>query len=104
MQTFLKSILILHENREKSKLFKQIYRLKLAFSHTSCIYFTELHLTFHLTTKIKNAQGSKQFSLLPWVLQRYVGYVYHVFHAPLSRIALMLSQLSILGNVSITSL
>ena len=49
MQTFLKSILILHENREKSKLFKQIYRLKLAFSHTSCIYFTELHLTFHLT-------------------------------------------------------
>lgn len=51
MQTFLKSILILHENREKSKLFKQIYRLKLAFSHTSCIYFTELHLTFHLTAK-----------------------------------------------------
>ena len=49
MQTFLKSILILHENREKSKLFKQIYRLKLAFSHTSCIYFTELHLTFYLT-------------------------------------------------------
>ena len=53
MQTFLKSILILHENREKSKLFKQIYRLKLAFSHTSCIYFTELHLTFHLTDLTK---------------------------------------------------
>lgn len=53
MQTFLKSILILHENREKSKLFKQIYRLKLAFSHTSCIYFTELHLTFHLTWKME---------------------------------------------------
>jgi len=54
MQTFLKSILILHENREKSKLFKQIYRLKLAFSHTSCIYFTELHLTFHLTSLKKS--------------------------------------------------
>lgn len=53
MQTFLKSILILHENREKSKLFKQIYRLKLAFSHTSCIYFTELHLTFHLTINFR---------------------------------------------------
>lgn len=52
MQTFLKPILILHENREKSKLFKQIYRLKLAFSHTSCIYFTELHLTFHLTSQL----------------------------------------------------
>jgi hypothetical protein len=52
MQTFLKPILILHENREKSKLFKQIYRLKLAFSHTSCIYFTELNLTFHLTRDV----------------------------------------------------
>ena len=50
MQTFLKSILILHKNSKKSKFFKQIYRLKLAFFRTSCIYFTELHLTFHLTS------------------------------------------------------
>lgn len=74
MQTFLKSILILHENREKSKLFKQIYRLKLAFSHTSCIYFTELHLTFHLT-KIKRLR--KQFynhdkNIVEYILFFYV--------------------------------
>ena len=67
MQTFLKSILILHENREKSKLFKQIYRLKLAFSHTSCIYFTELHLTFHLTRK-KSEKKIKNFDCYENVL------------------------------------
>lgn len=72
MQTFLKSILILHENREKSKLFKQIYRLKLAFSHTSCIYFTELHLTFHLTeffrVNLKNRANTEMSTLLPAIL------------------------------------
>ena len=49
IQIFLDFYLNFTQKTRKKQYLELKYCLKTAFNHTNCIYFTELHLTFHLT-------------------------------------------------------